>query len=124
MVEYDPLKNPTRLAVRYNTYRMNKEDESFDPRKAEIFINNRQGFQCNNNEFGSSELYRQVNQAKNQGFISDYLVSNYFQKENEDSIKVSQRVSGFLIPQDPYYFNVGDQAVIIYSYQMQLSRIS
>eukprot|EP01024_Parvocaulis_polyphysoides_P020164 TRINITY_DN19322_c1_g2_i1.p1 TRINITY_DN19322_c1_g2~~TRINITY_DN19322_c1_g2_i1.p1 ORF type:complete len:334 (-),score=41.60 TRINITY_DN19322_c1_g2_i1:29-1030(-) len=123
-VDYDPIKNPTRLAVRYNTKRKNRDEESFDYRKAEIFINARKSFKCGANEFGSYELYRQVNQAKNQGYIGDYLVSNFYRLENENQIQIQQKVSAFLQPQDPLFFEVGDRAVAEYSYSINMQRIS
>ncbi|KXZ52325.1 hypothetical protein GPECTOR_10g957 [Gonium pectorale] len=71
-VEYEPLKNPTRLTVVYATPRQDKSVISEDLRKAELIINNRLTQELSPTDFICGELFRQISQASAQGYVHDY----------------------------------------------------
>ena len=131
-VEYDPGTNPTRLRVIYSTPRRDTREQSEDIRKAEVFINNRLSkivTSDNCEEFLFAEFSRQVVQAARQGSINDYVVATRLSKKRfagDDggfkTVEGLQRVGAFLQPQDPAYFDVGGQAVMVYDYRLSLSK--
>ncbi|GLC49795.1 hypothetical protein PLESTB_000309500 [Pleodorina starrii] len=71
-VEYEPLKNPTRLTVVYATPRRERSVISEDLRKAELIINNRFSQTLSPTDFICGELFRQISQASAQGAVGDY----------------------------------------------------
>jgi hypothetical protein len=126
-VEYEPVKNPTRVSVLYTTPR--RDGTSNDRRKAELFLNARTG-ECVASATPGREVYvtteniRQVNQAKNDGFVYDYLViTRYSRAAGSDALDISQRVAAFVMPQEPLYFEALDKAVALYDYTFQARRV-
>lgn len=122
-VAYDAASNPTRLAVVYATRRRDSLEATNDVRKAELFINNRTSEAPAPDVFVGAELYRQVNQAKQQGSIGDYLIISKYQRTQPDAVEIRQRVAAFLQPVDALYFEAGDQATALYDHAYTLKRV-
>eukprot|EP00192_Tetraselmis_astigmatica_P011680 CAMPEP_0117682404 /NCGR_PEP_ID=MMETSP0804-20121206/19637_1 /TAXON_ID=1074897 /ORGANISM="Tetraselmis astigmatica, Strain CCMP880" /LENGTH=363 /DNA_ID=CAMNT_0005492505 /DNA_START=156 /DNA_END=1247 /DNA_ORIENTATION=+ len=129
-VEYDPLTNPTRYGVIYATPRRDGGKQAEDLRKAEVFINNRASRSTQSSAgrpaFLFAEFQRQVGQAARQGSVSDYMVATRLEQQTDggDVLAGVQRVAAFLQPQDPAYFDVGGQAVAVYTYKLSYERIA
>mmetsp|Transcript_71927 Transcript_71927/g.227168 ORF Transcript_71927/g.227168 Transcript_71927/m.227168 type:complete len:194 (-) Transcript_71927:22-603(-) len=122
-VEYDPVKNPTRVAVVYATPRRDQQGE--DLRKAELFINNREAQPAEEgNTFACSELYRQLVQSSGYGNVFDYEAIWEFRLVGDGRVEARQRVAAFLQPQDPAYFDVGSKAVALYDYSLKLTAVA
>ncbi|MEW5297055.1 MAG: hypothetical protein WDW36_000288 [Sanguina aurantia] len=124
-VEYAPEKNPTRLAVIYNTPRKDIRAITEDSRKAEIFINNRSHeASADGSVFVGIETFRQVTQASQQGGVGDYSVLASYSLQPDGSVNVRQRVAAFLQPQDALFFESKNQAVALYDYTFVMTKSS
>ncbi|CAG9465196.1 unnamed protein product [Pedinophyceae sp. YPF-701] len=119
-VAYDPAADPTRLAVVYATPR---RDGGTDLRKAEIFVNNRGGG-SSGETFAWFEAYRQVSQAARQGGVGDYLMAQEWTRGSDGgSARGRLRCASFLQPQDALYFEVGNDAVGLYDYDVAARKL-
>lgn len=121
-VDYDAEKEPTRMAVVYTTPRKNDVQGGVDVRKAELFINNRRAAQSGES-FYMSEFYRQVNQAKQSGYVYDYETIVHYRQTGENMMQADMRVAAFLIPSAPSYFQSGGRSVVHYDYALDLHRV-
>ena len=65
----------------------------------------------------------QVNQAKQQGYIYDYEVMVHYRSTGDGSISADMRVSAFLIPSAPDYFQSNGESVVNYDYVLDLTRV-
>ncbi|EFJ52741.1 hypothetical protein VOLCADRAFT_127341 [Volvox carteri f. nagariensis] len=125
-VEYEPLKNPTRLTVVYATPRKDKSVISEDLRKAELIINNRISQEISPTDFIVAELFRQMAVATTEvtaataAAASGSVVVTGIGAE----VQVLQRVAAFLQPQDAAFFEAGNQAVAVYDYTYTLKRVA
>ena len=118
-VQYDSQKNPARFAVIYSTTRRDQSQQKTDLRKAELFVNGcRYTAADNGSTFLAAESVRQVNQARQSGFVYDYEVLQRFTNVGGSEMVAELRVAAFLVPQAPSYFQTKGQAVAIYDYAL------
>lgn len=125
-VDYNPAQNPTRLAVVYKTPRRDTSEISADLRKAEIFINNRGSGTLADGTWVGWENYRQVNQARRQGSVGDYVAAWAIRQGADGDpnvLDIRHRSAAFLMPQDAKYFDAGSAAVAIYDYSVTATRM-
>ena len=107
-----------RLSVLYSTPRRGDTfDQERDARKVELFLNYGRGSTAGES-FTVERLWRQVNQARNQGSVGDYAITERFQRrEGGPEVGYERFISAFLQPVDPRYFDVGDKAVAVYRFE-------
>lgn len=114
-------KNPRRVSVLFSTRR--RDGEGRDARKAELFQNYGRGTLLGEDSFRSERLWRQVSQAKNNGYVYDYCVVEEFERVGgEEEVSYTKYISAFLQSADPKYFDVGEKAVAVYKFEGLLSK--
>ena len=123
-VEYNRAKNPQRVAVVYKTPRRDQSVQTNDLRKAELFFNaSRFEVDASANTFAMTEAVRQVNQARQSGFVYDYEIVQMFSGVGSDNMNVDMRVAAFLVPEAPGFFKTQGGAVALYDYQLEYQRV-
>ena len=126
--------NPRRVSVIFATARRGDTfDQDYDNRKVELFLNYGRGVEAaaddgsGDSTFFQERLWRQVSQAKNQGDVLDYDISEGFRLLEEERegreegegwrpalVQYERRISAFMNPQDPKYFDVGEKTIALY----------
>ena len=105
-----------------------RDGEGRDARKAELFQNYGRGTLLGEDSFRSERLWRQVSQAKNNGYVYDYCVVEEFERvggekgRNVLCVSYTKYISAFLQSADPKYFDVGEKAVAVYKFEGLLSK--
>jgi hypothetical protein len=122
-VQYSRDKNPQRFAIVYTTPRRDQSQQSSDLRKAELFVNACR-YSGQGDAFLAAESFRQVNQARQSGFVYDYEVLQRFKGVGGDEMVADLRVAAFLVPQAPAFFQTKGQAVALYDYDLTYKRIT
>jgi hypothetical protein len=118
-VEYDPREAPDRLTVLYAPPAQSK---------AELYLS---AFRSDDTHSGSgafhtAECIRQVTLGGvGRETVNDYQIVCRFEQDQQDANRVllRQKVAVYLSPYDPLYFSAVNQAVGIYSYDIQLQRV-
>ena len=120
-VEYDRQANKTRFAVVYKTPRRDQREQSSDLRKAELFVNNCR-FDARGSEFFSTEAIRQVNQARQSGFVYDYEIVQRWSGVGSQSMQSFVRVGAFLNPEAAGFFKSQGKAIALYDYELAFKK--
>lgn len=122
-VDYDRNKNPQRMAVVYKTPRRDQSQQSNDIRKAELFFNSNRYDATQAGRFYMTEAIRQVNQARQSGFVYDYEILQGFSGVGGKSMTADMRVAAFIVPEAAGFFKSKGAAVAMYDYKLVYSRV-
>lgn len=121
-VEFDRQANKTRFSVVYKTPRRDKSEQSSDLRKAELFVNNCR-FEQSGSDFFSTEAVRQVNQARQSGFVYDYEIVQRWSGVGSGTMQSAMHVGAFLNPEAAGFFKSQGKAVALYNYDLTFNRL-
>ena len=132
-VDYSRAKAPQRMAVVYKTPRRDQSQQANDLRKAELFFNASRfeaaaapgaGGPEPGGTFLAAEAIRQVNQARQSGFVYDYEMMQRFAGVGGEAMGVNLRVAAFLVPEAAGFFATKGAAVALYDYTMEYRRVA
>lgn len=122
-VDYDRKRDPQRMAVVYKTPRRDQSQQSNDIRKAELFFNSSRYDTTQDGRFYMTEAVRQVNQARQSGFVYDYEILQGFSGVGGKRMTVDMRVAAFIVPEAAGFFKSKGAAVATYDYKLVYDRI-